>query len=61
MTKFQEWSNEFKKLGRWRYFHVSTGVHGRTYVCERRPGEIRGKMNLKMAKRAKVRAWKSAS
>lgn len=34
-------------------------AHSRTYIRPKREGEIKGKLNIKAAKRARVKAWKA--
>lgn len=51
------WSETVVNKGKGKV--VTTNAHHSTYERPKLEGEIKGKLNLKAAKRARVRAWKA--
>jgi hypothetical protein len=60
-SDFAIWNNELKALCRPRMFYPTffNGVKNPPYARPRFVGEIKGKMNIKAAKRARVKALKA--
>jgi hypothetical protein len=63
LNEFQKFHNEMRRLTNPRMFYPSVDENGRRtppYIRPKRDGEIKGKLNIRIAKRARIKLLKES-